>query len=165
MSAIRRVAGFLLISTFAASCAPGTGSTTDDGQGLIGTWLITETSRTTADSSWVNENPQPGVYIFTERHFSLMLIPGDSARADWPADPTPEQRLAAFENFVADAGSYEATDTLITMRNIIAKLPWAMNLGGGGPYRYSISGDTLTLTFGPGWQGETEITYRLIRLE
>ena len=42
---------------------------------------------------------------------------------------------------------------------------WAMNLGGGGPYRYRLSGDTLTLTFGPGWQGETEITYRLVRLE
>ncbi len=94
-----------------------------------------------------------------------MLIPGDRARVEWPGEGTPEERLAAFENFVADAGTYEATDSVITMSNIIAKLPWAMNLGGGGPYRYSISGDTLTLTFGPGWQGETEITYRLIRLE
>jgi len=43
--------GFFLISGFVVSCTPGAGSTTDDGYGLIGTWLIAETARTTADSS------------------------------------------------------------------------------------------------------------------
>ncbi len=164
-SNMRRRSSFLVVPMFMVSCAPGTGSATDERDGLVGTWRIVETTRTTADSTWVNESPQPGLYIFTQRHFSLMLIPADSPRVVWPADGTPEERLAAFENFVADAGTYEATDSVLTMSNIIAKLPWAMNAGGGGPYRYRLDGDTLTLSFTPGWLGESEITYRLVRLE
>jgi hypothetical protein len=164
-SKILKLSSFLAIPVFVASCAPEADSVISDYQGLVGTWLITETTRTIGDSTWVNESPQPGLYIFSQHHFSLMLIPGDSARVEWPGDGTPAERLAAFENFVADAGSYEATDSVITMSNIIAKLPWAMNLGGGGPYRYRLDGDTLTLSFGPGWLGESEITYRLVRLE
>lgn len=132
---------------------------------LVGAWLIVQTTRTTPDSSSVNDNPQPGLYIFTERHFSIMLIPGENPRADLPPNASPEERLAAFEDFIADAGSYEATDTLITMRNLIAKVPNVMNAGAGGPYRYRIDGDTLTLSFSGGWAAGGETTYQLVRLE
>ena len=162
---MRKLASFFAISVFVASCAPEAGSVTGDHQGLLGTWLITETTRTQGDSTWVNDSPQPGLYIFSQHHFSLMLIPGDSPRVEWQGAGTPAERLAAFENFVADAGSYEATDSVITMSNIIAKLPWAMNLGGGGPYQYRLDGDSLSLSFGPGWMGESKIKYRLVRLE
>ena len=162
---MRKLAIFFAVPWLVAACTPQAGSVTSDDQGLVGAWLITETTRTKGDSTWVTESPQPGLYIFLEHHFSLMLVPGEGPRVEWPGDGTPAERLAAFENFVADAGSYEATDSVITMNNIIAKLPWAMNLRGGGPYQYQLDGDTLILTFGPGWQGESEIKYRLVRLE
>lgn len=145
-------------------CGHGSRHVDDDRSILAGAWLITETITMTADSTIVNKNPQPGLYLFTDRHFSLMLIPGEEPRAVFDEDASPEERCEAFENFVADAGSYEATGSTLTMHNIIAKNPRAMNGGAGGPYRYELSGDSLTLTFSRGWARGAEVTYRLIRL-
>ncbi len=159
------LAGVLLPPALVASCTPGARPVREQSSGLLGAWLIVETTRTTPDSAWMNENPQPGLYIFTDRHFSIMLIPGDSPRTNLFPNAPPEQRLAAFEDFIADAGSYEATDTLLTMRNVIAKVPDVMNSGAGGPYRYWLDGDTLTLSFTAGWAAGGETIYRLVRLE
>ncbi len=148
-----------------SACAAEAPSGSQEANPLVGAWLIVETTRTTADSAWVNEDPQPGLYVFTDRHFSIMLIPGDSVRGNLFPSAPPEQRLAAFEDFIADAGSYVATDTLLTMRNLIAKIPDVMNSGAGGPYRYWLEGDTLTLSFSAGWAAGGVTTYRLIRLE
>ena len=162
----RPLSGLVLLApVLAVSCLQDGRTDTNQRNELHGAWLIVETARTTPDSAWVNENPQPGLYVFTDRHFSIMLIPGDSPRAILPPDATSEQRLAAFEDFIADAGSYEATDTLLTMRNIIAKVPNVMNSGAGSPYRYWLNGDTLTLRFSAGWAAGGETTYRLVRLE
>ena len=154
-----------LVLTFGAGITSAQGS--DGRSALVGAWLITETTTTTADSVVsVNKNPQPGLYLFTDRHFSIMLIPrGDSPRAVLTEDASPEERLAALENFVADAGSYEATNSMLTMHNILAKLPRAMNSDAGGPYRYTLNGDSLTLTLNGGWARGGEITYRLVRLQ
>jgi len=136
----------------------------DTHNGLIGAWLIVETTVTTPTGTTTNENPQPGVYIFTERHFSNMLIPNAEGRSPFTEERTDEERLAAYDNFIADSGSYELTDSLLTTHNIIAKVPNAMN--GGFPYRYSLEGDSLVLTFDRGWAPPAgEITYRLVRLE
>ena len=146
-------------------CGRGSRHVEDDRSTLVGAWLITETITKTADSTTVNKNPQPGLYVFTDRHFSLMLIPGEEPRAALGEDASREERCEAFENFVADAGSYEARGSTLTMHNIIAKNPRAMNGGAGGPYRYELSGDSLTLTFSRGWARGAEVTYRLIRLK
>jgi steroid delta-isomerase-like uncharacterized protein len=131
---------------------------------LVGTWLITETTTTTSDSSWTNSNPQTGLYIFTETHFGNMLIQGSEPRQLFPESPTPEQRLAAYDPFIADAGSYELTDSTITTQNIIAKIPNVMTAS-GLVYRYKLSGDSLTLTFSGAWAPRGgDITYRLVRL-
>ena len=144
-------------------------STEQDGEAsspkqLIGAWLITETSVTTKEGTTTNENPQLGVYIFSERHFSNMLIPNAEGRSPFSEERTDEERLAAYDNFIADSGSYELTDSLLTTHNMIAKVPNAMD--GGFPYRYILDGDSLVLTFDRGWAPpDGEITYRLRRLE
>jgi len=102
--------------------------------------------------------------MFTDGHFSLMLIPENAPRPLLPEDATPEERLAVFENFVADAGSYVASDSILTMQNVIAKLPRAMNGNAGSPYLYRLNGDSLTLSFRGAWATSGEITYRLVRL-
>ena len=163
-----RIRGFLIVALSLVAVTGCNDSPADysDGQSsLAGAWLITETTTKTPDSISVNKSPQPGLYLFTDRHFSLMLIPGEKPRAELPEGASLEERCEAFENFVADAGTYEVTDSTLTMHNIIAKNPRAMNGGAGGPYQYKLSGDALTLTFSTGWARGAEITYRLIRLQ
>ena len=147
----------------AAGCSPPQESGQGSPSALVGAWLITETTTTTADSSWTNSTPQTGLYIFTESHFSNMLIHGPESRQLFPEAATPEQRLAAYDPFIADAGSYELTDSTLTTQNIIAKVPNVMNAA--LHYRYSLSGDSLLLTLSGGWAPpDGELTYQLVRL-
>lgn len=136
---------------------------------LVGAWLITATSVTTPMGASVNEDPQPGLYIFTERHFSNMLIPNPEGRLPFSADRTAEERLAAYDNFIADAGTYLLTDSTLIAENIIAKVPNVMpphRSSSSLTYRYRFEGDSLVLTLRGGWAPRNgQITYRLVRLE
>jgi hypothetical protein len=70
----------------------------------MGVWLITETSVTDHTGTTVNQNPEPGIYIFTQRHFRNMLIPG-AARAPFGRPLTDKERLSACDDFIADSGA------------------------------------------------------------
>ncbi len=98
-----------------------------------------------------------------------MLIPSVEQRAPLSAERTDQERLAAFENFIADAGTYESTDSEITVHNIIAKIPNVMppfRAGADLTYGYKFEGESLMLTLrGMGWAQGGEITYRLERIE
>ena len=135
---------------------------------LVGAWLITETSVTDQTGTIVDENPEPGLYVFTEHHFTNMLIPG-SERAPFSQERTDEERLKAYENFIADGGTYEYTESTLTARNIIAKVPNVMPphaSSGGLTYQWRLEGDDMVLTLRGGWAPrDGEITYRLRRLE
>ena len=134
---------------------------------FVGAWLITETSVTDPTGTIVNENPEAGLYIFTERHFSNMLIPG-SERAPFSQERTGEERLAAYDNFIADGGTYEYTESTLTANNIVAKVPNVMPPHASGPltYQWRLDGDELVMTLRGGWAlMDGEITYRLSRLE
>lgn len=105
------------------------------------------------------------MYIFTERHFSNILIPNER-RGLFGSTSTDQERLAAYDNFITDAGTYDATDSTLTTHNIIAKVPNVMTGGPGITYRYRLDGETLVLSFSGGWAPrDGEITYRLRRLE
>jgi hypothetical protein len=134
---------------------------------LVGAWKIAQTSVTGPSGTSINENPAPGLYIFTERHFSNMLIPG-SERQPFSVERTEKERLAAYDNFIADGGTYEYTDSTLTAKNIIAKVPNVMppHSTGALTYRWRFDGDVLVLTLHGGWAPPNgEIAYRLERLE
>ncbi len=131
---------------------------------LVGAWWIVETTTISPDSTWVNSSPQPGLYVFTESHFSLMLVQGGGPRANILPNGTDEERLAAFNSFIADAGTYVRTDSTIEANNLIAKVPDVMKYLLS--YRYSLSEDSLRLRFTRGWAPTGgEITYVLTRLK
>ena len=135
---------------------------------LVGVWLITETSVTEPTGTSVNQNPEAGLYVFTEHHFSNILIPG-SLREPLSAERTDEERLAAFDNFIADAGTYDYKKSTLTARNIIAKIPNVMpphRTSAELTYRWRLEGDELILILQGGWAPpDGEISYRLTRLE
>src|SRR5438552_214128 len=74
---------------------------------LEGAWKVTEIVTTGADSSRVT-SPQPGLLIFTRKHYSIMYVTGNAPRTPYKAaNPTQEEKLAAFDSFVANTGTYE----------------------------------------------------------
>jgi hypothetical protein len=130
---------------------------------LTGAWIIVETTITDSGEATVNGEPQPGLYIFTDRHFSTMLVPGTD-RPPFSAGRTDAERLAAYDNFVADAGTYELQGNMLMTGNIIAKIPNGMTAR--IPYRVGFEGEDLILTLESAWAPPNgSITYRLRRLE
>ena len=161
------ITGLAVVSVHACTPAQPPESAEAVSNPLFGAWLITETSVTDPTGTTVNENPEPGLYVFTEHHFSNMLIPG-SERAPFRQDRTDEERLVAYDNFIADAGTYEYTESTLTAKNIIAKVPNVMppHASGALTYQWRLDGDALVMTLRGGWAPrDGEITYRLSRLE
>ncbi len=135
---------------------------TDD-HPLAGAWRITEASVTSPDTSYTDTDPQPGLYLFLDRHYSTLLVPGPE-RASF-TDETPDaEMLAAYENFIANTGTYTVSDSTLTLEHIVTKFPNVMS--GTLTYTYQVAGNTLRLTLSDAaWAEEGEIQYTLARVE
>ena len=130
---------------------------------LQGAWTITEVSVTTPDTSWTEANPQPGLYIFLEPHYSTLIVQGSEPRELFSDDPTDAEFLAAFSLFVANSGTYEVSGTTLTVRPLVALHPNSMS-NNSYTYTYRVEGDTLRLTLSAQWAPEGgEIRYTLAR--
>src|SRR5687767_14335521 len=82
--------------------AQGTGR-----QPIEGAWRMTEIVVAGAGASRV-QAPQPSLLIFSGRHYSMMYVGGNEPRKLSAAeDPTTTEKLAAFDSFVANTGTYE----------------------------------------------------------
>jgi len=95
-------------------------------------------------------NLQPGLMIFTARHYSRTT---DTATATRPATPeatpgkpTVEELLARWGPFQANAGTYELSGSTLTLRLMVSKDP--ANQGRGTFARLTVKkdGDRLWLT-------------------
>ncbi len=130
---------------------------------LQGAWTITEVSFSTADTSWTEANPQPGLYISLEPHYSTLIVQGSEPRDLFSDDPTDAEFLAAFLPFVANSGTYEVSGTTLTVRPLVALHPNSMS-NNSYTYTYRVEGDTLRLTLSAQWAPEEgEIRYTLAR--
>ena len=135
---------------------------TDDNP-LAGAWRITEASVTSPDTSYTDTDPQPGLYLFLDRHYSTLLVPGPE-RASFTDETTDAERLAAYENFIANTGTYTVSDSTLTLQHIVTKFPNVMS--GTLTYTYQVEGNTLRLTLSDAaWAEEGEIQYTLARVE
>ena len=52
--------------------------------------------------------------------------------------------LAAFNTFIANAGTYEVSDSRLTLNTVVARIPVAM--GVTSDWEYEVQGDTHTIT-------------------
>ena len=135
---------------------------------FLGGWLLVETTKVTPESTWTDSTPPIGLYVFADEHFSIMLVDADESRALFPpggtAAASDEERLRAYDPFIADAGTYRFNDSILTTQNIIAKVPNVMSYQIA--HRYRMAGDSLWLTFSGAWAPpDGEITYHLVRHE
>lgn len=120
---------------------------------LQGAWRVSEIVVTGAGAS-TNTTPQPGLYLFTKNHYSIVTVNGTAARKDVgpardPARLTDAEKAARYDvwnPFTANSGTYEVKGSTLTTKPLVAKNPGVMAPQGTGQTReFKIDGKTLTL--------------------
>jgi len=133
------------------------------GQTIEGVWKPVEV---VVDSGPVRgrhtTDVQPGLLVFTRRHYSMMFVQGFAPRPLPGDSATAEQVALLFIPFTANAGTYQRTDSTVTFTPMVAKHPAVM---AGGPFtlKIRVKGDTLWGRGAPGTSGGQ--TWTWVRVE
>jgi len=112
-----------------------------------GAWKLVEVTITNDEGTTTNQVDQPNLTIFTGGHYASVNVFGDEPRAELPEDPTDEQRLAAWQPFNANAGTYDMSGSDLTTTVIVAKSPNATANHRSNTSVVERDGDTLYRTF------------------
>jgi len=122
---------------------------------IEGVWKVTEIVVTGADAANV-ATPQPGLIIFARKHYSVIWIPGNQPRSLFKGeDPTNEEKIAAYDSFVANSGTYEVAGETLTLHPVVSRSPNFM-AGGAAKNQFRIEGTTLWLI-----QKNTDLSVRI----
>jgi hypothetical protein len=113
--------------------------------------------------------PRPNLTILTAKHYSRVEIHAEGPRpmlSDVTKASADELR-AAWGPFVGEAGTYEVTGNVITMRPIAAKNPAAMVPGAFTTWTYELTGGTLVVTAKGNQNGPVAnpVTVKALRVE
>jgi hypothetical protein len=117
--------------------------------GIRGTWKVVEVS---GGNEGTNTSPQPGLYMFTDRYYSMMRITGTRPRPKFEsnAKATDPEKVATYDALFAQSGTYEISGSTITTRPLVAKAEFPVS-GPPGKAEIKIDGNTLSWT-APGGQ-------------
>jgi hypothetical protein len=137
---------------------------------IQGVWQAVEvtlpgpTSRTIAIPE-----PRPNLTVVTARYYSRVQVEAQGPRpviAD-PAKATADELRAAWGPFAAEAGTYEVTGNLITMRPVAAKNAAVMVPGAFTAWSYRLEGNTLWVTAERNQNGPiaNPVTVKSVRVE
>jgi hypothetical protein len=125
---------------------------------LAGTaWEVVERSYERGDSTWVNRSPEPGLYVFTESHYTVQEIRESGRRPIFEEATTDEERLRAFEVFHAHGGTYTVSGDRLVVTITIAKGPNTMD-GGTATYGLKWRGELLEIVRTSAAEQETRVT-------
>jgi hypothetical protein len=137
------VGALIILASWAATQAQSTS--------LRGAWRVTGVTVTGANPL-TNNSPQPGLFIFTDRHYSIVTVNSTSARKPFnpPKDParlTDAEMVERFQHWnpvTANAGTYTVKGSTLTTRPLVAKNHEVMT-GPEQTREFKIDGNTLTL--------------------
>jgi hypothetical protein len=116
---------------------------------LEGVWQTVEVTLTGPGARTITiPEPRPNLLIATGRHYSRVEVHADQPRPMQPdlAKATADELRAVWGPFVGEAGTYEVTGNVITMRPIAAKNPAAMVPGAFITYSFKRDGSTIWVT-------------------
>jgi hypothetical protein len=112
---------------------------------LDGAWSVVNI-RVTGPDSAANTMVQPSLFLFGDKHYSMMRVTGNQPRTLAAKDSfTDAEKLAAYNSFIANTGTYEVADSTLTIHPVVARSPNYMS-GGSDKYHFRVSGDTLWLS-------------------
>jgi hypothetical protein len=120
------------------------------GVDVQGAWIVAGIT----DSSGKEIGGEPGLFVFTGTHYSIMFVPGTNERAQYSGeDPTDGEMLAAYGSFIANSGRYVVEGDQLTHRAYVAKDPVFMGDFPDNPLTAKVhrAGDTLHFTYTSGF--------------
>jgi hypothetical protein len=132
---------------------------------LHGAWTVTEVTPARGANAGKPVKPQPGIYVFTDRHYATVRVLGDTPREvkrKDQANPTVAELLEE-NRIAAQGGTYEIKGDTITFRPTVARSIANMAPGNSLVFTYKIDGSTLTL-MGPAARGPSA-PMKLTRIE
>jgi hypothetical protein len=127
---------------------------------LLGAWAVTEVSPVRGSNAGKPVKSQPGIFVFTERHYAVVRVLGDTPRQVTrkdPANPTVTE-LQEENRIAAQGGTYEIKGDAITFRRIAARSIANMAPGNSDVQTFTIEGNTLTLSDPAGLRGVMKLT-------
>jgi hypothetical protein len=114
--------------------------------------------------------PQPALYIFTARYFSIVRVTSSDPRPQFNDlnNITAEEALAVYGPLQAQAGTYAIMDGNLTALSLVAKNPDAMSAESKPDvYTFTLQEDHLTLVqrFARNQSLANPVTFQLTRVE
>jgi hypothetical protein len=125
---------------------------------LVGAWQVMD----------VGGMPVAGLYIFTGMHYSMMFATKDRPQIDDTNKATADELRAMWGPMAANAGTYDVSGNLVTIKPTVAKIPIVMKEGANEVYAFRIEGNILSLTQQRNARGvavQNANTIRLMRVE
>lgn len=151
-------ARFLMLVAFSCVFVTSNAGAQSPGS-LKGVWKVV--TFTAADGK-VDTAPQPGLYVFSDKHYSIQTV--NRARPATAGVNSPDQdRLAAYDAFTANTGSYEVKGNALTTKPLVAKNPSVMGTTGSSELRFEGTSVVHVTSANPGGTGKT--TVKLQRVE
>lgn len=133
------------------ACVLALAATTAYGQTknpLMGAWKVTEIANPNRPPL---TNPQAGLYLFTEKHYSAVRLNGEKPLPSYPSNDvaTDADKVTVFNILYMNTGSYAVSGNNLTLSPMVAKSAFAMAPGRTLQYEFTVNGDVLTLTQKP----------------
>lgn len=126
-----------------------TAATASVAPSLQGTWRLVETAVRLPGGAWeARPAPQGGLFVFTARHYSYFYVRGSEPRARF-ADanrPLPAEMAAAYDSFIAGAGSYGFDGRTLMLKADFRKNPNEMT-GDTWQWDTQMEGNTVRFVF------------------
>jgi lipocalin-like protein len=153
---VRRLIGITLLVLFAVAVTIY-GQSPAARNPLVGAWRVTEIDDANRPPI---TNPQPGLYIFTEQHYSFARINGTGPLPDYPSNDkaTDADKVAVFNAIYLNSGTYTVTANMLTTKAMVAKSAFA--IGASNQYDFAVNGKALVLT-----QKPSGAVIKLVRVE
>jgi len=139
-------------------------------QSIQGAWQAVEVTIPGATPRTLTfPEPRPNLTVLTAGHYSRVQVEAEEPRpviAD-VTKATADELRAAWGPFAAEAGTYEITGHLITVRPVAAKNPAAMVPGAFTTWSYRLDGTTLWVTAERNQNGPmaNPVTVKSVRVE
>jgi hypothetical protein len=147
------VVAFLAVGAVAQQEGPASAAASETARTSVradvrGVWKVTELASRASGADWeVRTAPRLSQYIFTDKHYSYMYVPGADPRKVFTGDPnkpTAAEKAQAYNSLVAATGTYALSGRTLTLNAIVHKNPNEM-VGKPLVYAVEFGGDTMRM--------------------